>query len=155
MTPSNYFPSHKIEGQHYRLEEPEIEFHGTVGVLEGPHLFIREHGEQDRLAEPEELLGVLLGIRSAFRENVANGNYNRIGMVIVPTVGGLALCRTGILKPADFTEKRVYEDDGIITVSRINLSDPLMNSWQSVSVGISTELEVGKVSVHTADGDEL
>ncbi len=139
------FPEQKIE----------VQFHGLVGVIEGTHLLIREQGVHDRLAEPEELLGVLLAIRQAFRIDIANGKLDQIGMVVVPRVGGLALYRTGILKPTDFTEKRVYEDAGIITVSDVALRDPLMHPWQNLKIGISSELDADKVITATADGEEL
>lgn len=155
MTSHEHFPARKLEGQHYRIEDPEVEFHGLIGVAEGPHLLIREHGELDRLAEPEELLGVLLAVRHAFKIDIANGKADQIGMVIVPRVGGIALYHTGILKPSDFANKRVLEDEEIITIPDIALRDPLMAPWQRINVSISSKLDAGKIITATAEGDEL
>lgn len=149
------FPKQRIIGRNYRIEDPEIEFHGLVGVVEGPHLLLKEQGSSERLAEPYEQLGILLAIRHAFKVDIANGKADEIGMVIVSKVGGITLCRTGILMADDFEQKQICEVDDMITVPDINLRDPMMHPWQTVNIGVSSELESGRVITARADGSEL
>lgn len=149
------FPEQRIVGQYYRIEKPEIEFHGVVGKVEGSHLLLKGQDGSDRLAEPEEQLDVLQAIMKAFRMDIAKGKSDEIGMVIVSSVGGIALCQFGIVKPTDFTEKRVYEEEGIVVVHDIDLRDPKMHPWQNMKVCVSSELHANQVITARADGTPL
>lgn len=149
------FPKQRIIGRNYRIEDPEIEFHGLVGVVEGSHLLLKEQGSSERLAEPYEQLGILLAIRHAFKVDMANGKADEIGMVIVSRVGGIALYRTGILTANDFIQKQICEVDEMITVPDIDLRDPLMHPWQKLKVGISSELDASHVITAHTDGTLL
>lgn len=149
------FPSHKIEGNNYRIEKPEIEFHGLTGIIEGAHVIIREQGQIDRLADADELSGVLMRVREAFKTDIANGHSDHVGMVILPRVGGIALFRAGILTPTDFLSKPIHEEETTIVVPDIELRDPQMRPGQKMKIAISSELTTKQVRTATAEGKWL
>ncbi len=145
-----------LAGQNYRISDPEIEFLGLTGRSQGVLPELRTTDGQWRSLAPAELWRVPFLIHMAFKEDIASGKGDDIGMVIVPRIGGLTLCHIGLIKPQNLMREQIIEGDSYVGIANVQIADHLMPPGrQTLEVRMSSELDDGNVVTAYPDGTPL
>jgi len=145
-----------LRGDNYRIADPVIEVLGLVGRIQGSIPELQTDDGRWQELSPTELLRLPFLIHLAFKRDIADGRANEIGMVIVPRIGCLTLCRVGIIRPQNLVKEQIVEGDSYVGIQNVRLSDHLMPPGHDlIEVRMSAELSDTEVQTARGDGTPL
>ena len=146
-------PEH-LFGENYRIADPEIEFLGLTGRIEGSSLYLRGNDDEWESVHPSRIWGVPMQIREALATDIANGHGDHVGMILLPKMGGISLSFMGIIKPTDFRPERISEGDAYVGIKGVDirLGQEIMKSSRSLELRIDANLDEGHIKTAFPDG---